>query len=145
MKIINIGGKDYTFEFSIEASLYSDCTESVMEFMFDVGNAQTEQDTKKLLETMTNIPHTAMTLFYAGLKEHHSMEVPNELVAKQLVKTHIKENNANFYSIIKDMLECMGDDGFFNLIGLTEMMSTEEAEVKQPKQPQDHKKKATKK
>ena len=54
MKIINIGGKDYTFEFSIEASLYSDCTESVMEFMFDVGSAQTEQDTKKLLETMTN-------------------------------------------------------------------------------------------
>lgn len=144
MKIISIGNKEYTFEFSIEASLYNDCTESVMEFMFEIGNAQEEQDTKELLKTMTSIPQTAITLFYAGLMEHHGTEISTMAKAKDLAKQHIKENGENFYSIIKDMLECMGDDGFFDMIGLTEMMKTEEM-PKAPKQPQDHKKKATKK
>ncbi len=31
MKIVNIGGKDYTFEFTMEASLYNECTEKVTE------------------------------------------------------------------------------------------------------------------
>lgn len=142
MKIINIGGKDYTFEFSIEASMYGDCTESVMNFMFDVGNAQEEQDTRELLKTMTSIPNTAMTLFYAGLMEHHGDDITNMAQAKELVKVYFKESGANFYSIIQEMLECMGDDGFFDLIGLTAMT----AETTKPmKQPQDHKKKVTKK
>ena len=41
------------------------------------------------------------------------------------------------------LLDQMGEDGFFKLIGLEEMMSPT-TEEKEPKKPQDHKKKQTK-
>ena len=41
------------------------------------------------------------------------------------------------------MIEAMAEDGFFKQIGLEQMMN-EPAEKKEPKKPQDHKKKATK-
>ena len=42
MKRITIDGKEYTIEFSIEATLYSECTESVMNMIMSAGVTQAE-------------------------------------------------------------------------------------------------------
>lgn len=126
MKTINIAGKDYRFEFSIEASLYNECTESVTGIMVTMAEAQGKEDIKAMVTTIADIPKTALTMFYAGLIEHHGyngdktvMGIPE---AKSLVKKYLSEHKedgkGNFYSIMQEMIECMSDDGFFELIGL---------------------------
>lgn len=161
MKVITIGGIDYTFEFSIEASLYSECTEKVTGLMAGAGFSQSEDETKtkeeneknsikNMLATMSDIPTVAMTMFYAGLIEHHGTlgdgRVKSIKDAKALVKTYLAEHKdddkGNFYAIMQEMMECMADDDFFKLIGLDKMFQPSE-EKKVAKIPQDHKKKAT--
>ena len=153
MKVLNIGGIDYTFEFSIEASLYSEVTEKVTSLMVGAGFSQTEKDSKEqvkgMLATMSDIPTVAMTMFYAGLIEHHGAlgdgKVKDIKTAKALLKTYLTEHKdnekGNFYAVMSDMMECMGDDGFFKLIGLDKMFQTDK---KVTKMPQDHKKRTKK-
>lgn len=148
MKKITIGGKEYTFEFSIEASMYADCTESITELFMHLGTAEDSKDVKGVLNTIANIPKTAMTLFYAGLLEHHSDAITGMPAAKELLKQYLvehKEDGGDFPSVMNEMVSCMDDDGFFDLIGLTKMMKEAAQTEKTPKTPQDHKKKATKK
>lgn len=162
MKTITIGGIDYTFEFSIEASLYSECTEKVTGLMVGAGTSHTKDENKteeeneknnikSMLSTMSDIPTVAMTMFYAGLIEHHGAlgdkKVQSIKDAKLLVKTYLEEHKddekGNFYALMQEMMECMADDGFFKLIGLDKMFTPME-EQKTVKMPQDHKKKTTK-
>lgn len=156
MKTITIGGNDYTFEFTIEASLYSECTEKVTGLMVGAGSAQMEEENSKenikaMLSTMSDIPSVAMTMFYAGLMEHHGSlgdgKVKNIKEAKLLVKQYLSEHKndekGNFYALMQEMMECMADDGFFELIGLDKMFTPAQEKKKTPKTPQDHKKKAT--
>lgn len=146
-----IGGKEYIFEFSIEASLYADCTEIVMELFSTLSEAQNKEEVKEVIKGIANIPKVAVTMFYAGLMEHHGVEGDRTIMclsdAKKLIATYIREHkeddNANLYSIMEEMMGCMSDDGFFDLTGLSKMMK--QTEEKLPKVPQDHKKKATKK
>lgn len=172
MKILTIGGVDYTFEFSIEASLYNECTEKVTDLMVGIGQAQqttgenevekTDEERNKearekvrnMLSSMSNVPAVAMTMFYAGLLEHHgpagdgtvrSMKDAKTLV-RQYLKEHDDDDKGNFYAIMNEMMACMEEDGFFELTGMTQMLKTgeeetEEASKKIPKVPQDHKKK----
>lgn len=156
MKTIAIGGIDYTFEFTIEASLYSECTEKVTGLMVGAGSAQMEEENSKeniksMLSTMSDIPTVAMTMFYAGLIEHHGVsgdgKVKSIKDAKNLVKQYLSEHKedekGNFYDLMQEMMECMADDGFFELIGLDKMFTPTPKTAKVPKTPQDHKKKAT--
>ena len=151
MKIINIDGIDYKFEFTIEASLYNECTESVVSLMTTVAEGQESgKGLKEIIQAMSDIPKTALTLFYAGLLEHHGPEsfsshrIDTIKEAKVLVKKYFEEHKedgtGNFYDVLQIMIEIMADDGFFKQIGLEQMMQ-EQTEVKKP---QDHKKKATK-
>lgn len=161
MKAITIGGIDYTFEFSIEASLYSECTEKVIGLMVGAGTAHTkdknkseeenEKDNiKSMLSTMSDIPTVTMTMFYAGLIEHHGVlgdgTVKTIKEAKKLVRVYLEEHKddekGNFYALMQEMMECMADDGFFKLIGLDKVFQQTE-EKKVTKIPQDHKKKTT--
>ena len=149
MKRITIDGKEYTFEFSIEASMYADCTETITELFMHLGTAEDNKDVKGILSTIANIPKTTMTLFYAGLLEHHGDTISGMSAAKELLKQYLteqKENgNGDFYSVMNEMITCMDDDGFFDLTGLSKMMKQAAQTEKSPKVPQDHKKKATKK
>ena len=134
-KVLNISGKDYKVEFSVEASLYGECTEKVINL-------------KANFKGISDITKVALSMFYAGLMEHHGTEegdgeVPDKKTAKILLKSYIKENNGNFWSVMEMLLDQMGEDGFFKLIGLEEMMSPM-TEEKEPKKPQDHKKKQPK-
>lgn len=149
MKVINIGGKDYTFEFTIEASLYNECTEKVVSLMSSMEDAKDKESTEKLINSMSNIPQTALTMFYAGLLEHHGEDgdgtITSKKDAKKLIKQYFSERKddetGNFYGVMELMVEVMEDDDFFSQIGLNQL--AEGQTKKQPKAPQDHKKKAT--
>lgn len=149
MKVINIGGKDYTFEFTIEASLYNECTEKVVTLMSSMEDAKDKESTKELISSMSNIPQTALTMFYAGLLENHGEDgdgsVMDKKDAKSLIKKYFAEHKddetGNFYGIMSLMVDIMEDDDFFSQIGLNQL--AEGQTKKQPKTPQDHKKKAT--
>ena len=97
---------------------------------------------------MSNVPQTTLHMFYAGLLEHHGNTengdgaVTSLSDAKALLKQYIAENKSNFYSVMEMILEQMSEDGFLELIGLNEMLQTEEETPKKAsKVPQDHMKK----
>ena len=145
MKVIKIGNKEYKFEFTIEASLYGECTETLTAFLTNIGSAQGKADLKELLKSISDIPQTALTLFYAGLLEHHGEDgdgtVATKKDAKRLIKQYFEDNKdtdeADFYSIMALMIGVMEEDGFFKRTGLEKMLTAGE---KEPKKPQDHKK-----
>lgn len=147
MKVINIDGKDYTLEFSIEASLYNECIEKVTGLVCSINEAQDEKDVKAMVTSMSDIPQTTLTMFYAALLEHHGEEgdgsVADKKDAKRLIKKYFEEHKedetGNFYGVMEMLIEVMGDDGFFKQIGLEQMGQTQN-----PKTPQDHKKKQIK-
>lgn len=141
--IVKIGGKEYKLEFSFEASMYSDCVSSVMSVLGGLSG----DDMRTQIASMSDIPKTAVTLLYAGLLEHHGDELSFK-DAKLLARQWILEQgeDGNFYALLKLCIDQMGEDGFFKLTGLEEMLTQEEEEVKPvPKTPQDHKRKTTRK
>lgn len=145
---LTIGEKEYTFEFSIEASMYKDCTEKVTELFMNIMEAEGSKDIKTMLSSVTDIPNVAMTAIYAGLLENHGplgdgsvkcMADAKEII-KQYMREHKEDGEGDFFTLINKMVACMEDDGFFELTGLKKLMMEAEAEVeKAPK------KKATKK
>lgn len=146
-KLLNINGEDYKFEFSIEASLYGDCIERITMLMLNIDAGQSSGEVKTLVGSVSDIPNTAIICFYAGLLEHHGTDgdgkVPNLATAKDLVKALLKDEESgydNFYDILSLCTEQMREDGFFDLVGLSANAKTK----RQPKVPQDHKRKVTK-
>ncbi|WP_281696506.1 hypothetical protein [Bacteroides clarus] len=147
-KVITINGKDYHLEYSIEASLYADCVTKLTTLLTDIESGESTADVKKLLSGFSNVPQTALTIFYAGLMEAHGNHpdgdgsVPDIQAAKRLISEYIKEHKddetGNFYGIMQMCIDQMGEDGFFKLVGLEAMMAS--APKKPRKTPQDHKK-----
>lgn len=146
MRNIEIGGKSYKLEYTIEAGLYEDCAQSVIGFMTDIAEAETAEDIKKVLTATINVPKVCLTCFYAGLLENHEEEIKTIKDAKELLKVYFAENSdketGNFHGLFMEILEVMGEDGFFKQLGLAQMFENTTEEMKKP---QDHKKKATKK
>lgn len=148
MKVINIGGKDYTLKYSIYASLYSECTEKVTTLMARLGETQSKKDIYEFFKGIADVPATAMNMFYAGLLEEHGVHgdksVPDFNAAISLMGTYFEEHKTdgkgNFYEMLKTLLEVMGEDGFFEMIGLENVLGESKTPKKTPKTPQDHKK-----
>lgn len=154
MKIIKINGIDYRFEFTIEASLYKECTEKTVGLMTSIAEGQENgKGIKDIISTLSDIPKTALTLFYAGLLEHHGPESITanpvhtmkdaKMLIKQYFEEHVEDGTGNFYDVLQLMIEQMAEDGFFKHIGLEQMMKEPQTEETKalPKVPQDHKKK----
>lgn len=144
MKKITINKKEYTFEFSIEASLYDECTKSVMDMFIKSGMAQGAAENNdvdsamdNLLETIANLPQKALTLFYAGLLEHHGTEEGDGSIksmsdAKRLLATYVKEKNKSFRDVLGEMMDLMVKDSFFELIGLNQITADLEKDSEEP-------------
>lgn len=151
-KVLNIDGQEYKLEYSIEASLYADCVSNLTCLMADIGMAEDNKDVKGILHGMSNVPQTALVLFYAGLMEAHGRHsngdgrVPDLETAKRLIAKYIKEKadteDGNFYSIMEMCINQMTEDGFFKLVGLDRVIQAGKAKTK--KVPQDHKKASAK-
>lgn len=145
---LTIGGKEYTFKFSVDASLNDECVEKTTGLMMKVAEAHDERDIDLMLHSVSNIPMTALSVFYAGLLEYHGMgrdadhSIRSKEDAKELIKTYFEENpdseDANFFGILNMMVEQMNEDGFFKLVGLESLMQTETPENGTVKTPMDH-------
>lgn len=145
-KILNINGEEYKLEFSVEASLYGECIDRIATLMMTLSDADSEKDIKTMLAGISDLPRTTLQCFYAGLMEHHNAESGDGRVnslqdAKKLAVALIKGENTgvnNWYDLLMICANQMGEDGFFDLVGLGE------SEKKPKVVPQDHKRKATK-
>ena len=147
MKKITIGGKEYTFKFSVAASLYNECTETILNGFVTGGkieayakNNDMNETMKEVVSTFTNIPQKAITLFYAGLLEYHSNEVTSMQDAQALVGQYLAENRdengdwkLSFYDVFSEMMQIMAEDNFFGLIGLDKMIEQAEPKKKSTK------------
>lgn len=147
-KTITIDNKDYKLEYTVEASLYSDCASNVMELMAKLEGG--EDKIAEKVRGLGDIPQTALTLFYAGLLEHHVSgddadgSIESKADAKRLAVAWLKANGS-WYDLLSMCIDKMVEDGFFELIGLDNLFQETKEEKNLPKVPQDHKKKQTKK
>lgn len=141
MKTLTIGKVDYTIEFSIEASLYKDCTEKITALMAGIAEAHSKADMKTLISSMADIPQTTLHMLHAGLLEHQEnlTIADTKAIVKQYLLERKGQEDGNYYSLMEILIEEMANDGFFEMIGLDKMFQTDE---KEPKKPQDHKKKS---
>lgn len=160
MKTLTINGNEYKLEYTFEASEHRDTVQKMFKvlngsFLMRKGAVvEDETDAEKAREIMINamidgsadmvaeIPHIVKTAFYSGLLEHNPK---SEEEAYSLMKEYMKENKISYRKLFGDIKECMEDDGFFDLSGLTEMLQEmnegkEKKAKKSPKAPQDHKK-----
>lgn len=153
-KILTIGGKDYKLEYTVEAALYKDGIDRIVEFLGGALGIQGEEEITKDLsdedkmkvrrQLLTNfrtealdIPDTALTMFYAGLLEHHGADGDGSIVSKKDAKSLVKQLFAeqpedgisDFAALLSVCLDQMGEDGFFKKTGLTKIMG----ESKTPK------------
>ena len=138
MKTLKIGGKDYKIEYSIEASLYPACTETIMDTFINmgVGNGAAENndpmtviDTIK--KTVSNIPTKALVLFHAGLLENHGL---SENESKELLKEYLRESKKTFRDVLEELMGVVNEDNFFDLVGLNQIFPAEETENQPKKQ-----------
>lgn len=154
MRRLTINGKEYTFKFSIEASLYNECTEATMNMFISFGEAQGEASAaveeenakdqvmsamRKTFSSIANIPQTALTLFYAGLMECHGAAGDNTVRsitdAKGVLADYLRESGSNFYDVMNMMLETMGEDHFFDLTGISEILKKMNPDGESEKKP----------
>ncbi|MGN0378541.1 MAG: hypothetical protein ACI4EU_03025 [Butyrivibrio sp.] len=134
MKTIKIGEQEYTLEFTFEAA---EC-KNLIQNMFNLLTGAYMVNGDNAMQAMINgsanmlseIPHICITAFYAGCLENNPV---TEQEARKLLKQYMKENNLTFSNVIKDIQECMKDDGFFRLTGLETMMESFNQPEKKPK------------
>jgi len=156
-KVITIGGEDYRLEYTIEASLYSDAVEKLVNLIGRTAAVQqsaeggtpmqAEAAVEGMISQLSDIAGTALTLFYAGLLEYHGPEgdqtVKSLKDAKRLARTWMTEQdegNGTWYDLLTLCINQMGEDGFFKMIGLEKAL-TPAAAPRPVKTPQDHKRK----
>lgn len=155
MKTLLINGNEYKLEFTFEASEHKDTVQKMFKvlsgaYLMRKGVVIDETDEEKAREAMINamidgsaemvadVPHIVKSAFYAGLLEHNPK---SEEEAYSLMKEYMKENKISYRKLFEDIKECMEDDGFFDLSGLTEMLQEMNGAPKKAKKtPQDHKK-----
>lgn len=145
-KILTIGGQDYKLEYTVEASLYEEGIERLIGFLGKTSVSFDEEELKGLpkeeqieirkryvmenLSGVSNIPSLALSVFYAGLMEHHGASgdktVRSKDDAKELVRQyfddHKNDGTDNFYDILLICMEQMGEDNFFKRTGLEKVM-----------------------
>ena len=132
---LKIGEKEYILEYTFEAVASGDCIKKTLDLFEILDNEELEIGNR-----MATLPNTVITLFHCGLLENHGEVTKEE--SRSLLKQYFNENkdddNATFYGMMLKIFEQMGEDGFFKQIGLTE------SPKKEPKTPQDRKRKTTK-
>lgn len=156
MKKFEANGKEYTLEYSFMAAEHKDTVQKMFNvvsgaYLIKQVNGVSDENKESVANAMiegtgemiADIPHIVKTAFYSGLLENHGV---SEDESYGIMKAYMKENKISFRKLFEDIKECMEDDGFFDLSGLTEMLEEMEETIEtHTKKPQDHKKKSTSK
>lgn len=147
MKRITIGGKEYTLTFNIMASLYSECTEMIMNEFIAYGKTLGAAEMNdvdgmldKLVKSISNTSEETVTLFYASLLEYHGTRRGDGTIkekddALDLLCDYLEENKGKtLYDVYKELMELITEDNFFEKTGLnqrlSQMFKTEEPKKK---------------
>lgn len=141
-KVLNIDGKDYRLEYTIEAALYKDGIDRLVDFLSGSFGLETEAEiskgmtvkgkmelrqqlVKNLKSEIENLPNTALILFYAGLLEYHGPDGDRSVLtqkdAKKLAKFLFQDENSgisDFAELLTVCMNQMAEDGFFKTTGL---------------------------
>ncbi len=151
-KELVIDNKIYTLEFGVEAAFYNECLETLIGLFADIGVAENQKDIKAVLNKFANIPQVSLTMFYAGLIEHHGINgkgdstVPDKEAAKELLIKYITsqrdEELGSFAGIMAMCIEQMEADGYFKMIGLDGLMNESNEKVDSAAKKKKGKKKA---
>lgn len=133
MKKITINGKEYTLEYSFDAAEDRDCVQAMFKILSGAYVARravgvNENDIigagSAIIDGMsdqaTEIPHIVNVTFSAGLLENHEGITKEE--SKKLLRTYMKETKTSYMGMYELIRDCMEEDGFFDLSGLTEMI-----------------------
>lgn len=133
MKTLKIGEKEYSLEFSFAAAEHKALVQNMFNVMsgaYIVKNsvgavADKESTTTAMIngvsEMVADIPQICRVAFYGGLLENNPVK---EDEAKELMKQYMMENKMSFHRLFEELKQCMEDDGFFDLSGLTEMIQS---------------------
>lgn len=155
MKKILVNDVEYTLEFGFGAV---ECKDLIQKMFLMLSGGYVAKKAKNVQKPtpeeivdgsgymLAEFPHVCKTAFYAGLIENHEGITPDE--SNALMKEYMKANGLSFVKLYGELTDCMKEDGFFELSGLTEMMKQTKEEMekedsKVTKMPQDHKKKST--
>ena len=132
---LTIGGKKYTFVYTVAATLDDDLLETVTGMVKNLN----EEDGGGM-SMAGKLPVMTKILFYGGLLQLHGEfgdgSVKNRKDAERLLFQYMTENDgkkdATLVEIFKALYEQMGEDNFLSRIGIT----SEESEEKPPKKNQ---------
>lgn len=140
MRTIKIGNEEYKFKYSIEASLYSECTEKITGLMLGIAGSDSSDAKRNFIVSLSNIPQTALHIFHAGLLEYQNVTFSDSkrLIA-QYINEHKNDETGSFYGVLNMLIEDMEKDGFFELIGLGEMLKRMEAKTTTAKDSKEEK------
>lgn len=136
MKRITIGGKEYTLTFNIMASLYSECTEMIMNEFLTYGKSlgaaemnDVDGALNKLVKNISNTSEETVTLFYASLLEYHGTKRGDGTIkakddALDLLYVYLEENEGKtLYDVYNELMELIAEDNFFEKTGLNQRLS----------------------
>lgn len=152
MKRITIGGKEYTLTFNIMASLYSECTEMIMNEFLTYGKTLGAAEMNdmdgaldKLVKSISNTTEETVTLFYASLLEYHGTRRGDGTIkakddALDLLYAYLEENEGKtLYDVYNELMELIAEDNFFEKTGLnqrlSQMFKTKESETEPETEP----------
>lgn len=133
MKKLTINGKEYTLEYSFDAAEDRDCVQAMFKILSGAYVARRavgvdENDSigagsaiiDGMSDQVTEIPHVVNVAFSVGLLENHEDITKEE--SKNLLRTYMKETKTSYMGMFELIRDCMEEDGFFDLSGLTEMI-----------------------
>ena len=118
---LTIGGKKYTFVFSVAATLDDDLLETVTS-MVKVASGENAD-----MAMAGKLPILTKTLFYGGLLQMHGEfgdgSIKSRKDADKLLFQYMTENDgkkeATLINLFNALYEQMGDDNFLSRIGMT--------------------------
>ena len=147
-KVLTIGGKDYKLEYTVEAALYEDGVDHLINFLGNtfgpIGEEKMteglpEEDKRKVRAELIrgfrsgviNLPNTALTLFYTGLLEYHGPDGDGSILSKSDAKKLVKqlfqeqpEDGIRDFAMLLDLcMSQMAEDDFFKRTGLERFMT----------------------
>lgn len=135
MKALQIGDEIKKIEYSFEASLDKEFTRLLTDLLFDVVKTK---NVAELTDSIVTTPDTVLTMFHAGLLEHHGQcgdgTVKSKEDAKKLLKAYLTdktgEEQHTYYSMMSILLGQVAEDKFLDLLGVPMMFSPVKPEKK---------------
>lgn len=124
---IKVNEEEYKIEFGFEAAENKDIVQKMFNIRSgayfvknaQVSNGEAEAVIKGTSDMVADIASVCTSAFYAGMLEHNPVSAEE---AKSIMKEYMRANKLNFFTLYKQLGECMEDDGFFELSGITAMI-----------------------